>query len=167
MPCLKVHHMSNAIMTVNATKISLPSGMGMEEKTDARGRSRGLALSFIGEKSASQLKEEGKKLGLKGDKLKMFVNKSLNGDKDAAWLRHDALLSAMRSSGVVPVVMATNKAGNVFKSEYRLVEDTKDKEAVAAAEERAKSAESKLEALKKALLAKGCSEEEIQATLGL
>jgi hypothetical protein len=35
------------------------------------------------------------------------------------------------------------------------------------AEERAKSAESKLEALKKALLAKGCSEDEIQATLGV
>ena len=109
-----------AKITAIAT-IPVPDGSGCELRRNSRGKTIGTRLSFIGEKSASTLRAEGKASGLKGKKLDAFVNASLTGDvAAAAWVRHDAILSGMRSAGAIPVQMDGNKAGTQFKTEYRI-----------------------------------------------
>ncbi len=113
---------ANAIATIPQSTIAVPEGAGCEVRRNARGKEIGTRLSFIGAKSASALRQEGKASGLKGKKLDAFVNASLTGDVTAAaWVRHDALLSGMRSAGAVPVQMDGNKAGTQFKTEYRII----------------------------------------------
>ena len=109
-------------LATTSSAIALPEGAGMEERRNRNGKAIGCRLSFIGEKSASQLRLEGKTRGLKGKKLDAYVNASLTGDvASAAWIRHDAILSGMRSAGAIPVHMDANNAGTQFKTEYKIV----------------------------------------------
>lgn len=106
-------------MNSNLSVSNVP-GLSMSVRRNANGRSLGHRVSFIGDKSASALKAEGKASGLKGAELKEYVNASLRGDSAAAaWVRHDAMASAMRSSGFVPEGGDLNKKGDVFKATYR------------------------------------------------
>lgn len=106
-------------LATTGTAIAIPVGSGIELCRNKNGKVIGSRLSFIGEKSAKELKEEGKKAGLEGKKLKEYVNATLRGSSDAAWIRHDAVMSGMRNAGAVPAELKGNKAGDVFKAEYR------------------------------------------------
>ncbi len=109
------------ITTIATTgnSIAVPAGAGLEVVRNKNGKMTGTRLSFIGAKSAKELKEEGKAAGLEGKKLKEYVNAALRGASDAAWIRHDAIVSGMRNAGAVPADLKGNNAGDVFKVEYR------------------------------------------------
>jgi len=120
-------------LTVNANAIALPEGSGMEARTNKNAKVIGARMSFIGAKSASQIRFEGKASGLKGKKLDAYVNAALTGDvAAAAWVRHDAIMSGVRSAGAIPLHLDVNAAGTVLKSEYRLTPVDAKADAVAA-----------------------------------
>ena len=99
-------------------------GMNITDRTSKYGKVIGARLTFTGKQSASDLRAEAKKAGLKGKALDAYVNKALCGDiAAAAWVRHDAVMSGLRSAGVVPTDLLPNKAGTKFKAEYVMVED--------------------------------------------
>ena len=113
-------------IAVGTSRIELPMGMTIADRTSKYGKVLGTRLTFTGTKSAADLRAEGKKSGLKGKSLDTYVNKSLRGDvAAAAWVRHDAVMSGLRSAGVVPTDLCPNKAGTKFKAEYVMVEEAK------------------------------------------
>lgn len=119
---------ATAAIAVGSSRIELPSGMVLSDRTSKTGKVLGSRLTFTGVKSASDLRAEGKAAGMKGKALDEYVNKSLRGDvATAAWVRHDAIMSGLRSAGVVPTELLPNKAGNKFKAEYIMAEDSSAK----------------------------------------
>ena len=148
-------------LVLAGTSISIP-GLAIADRENKRGKSLGLEVGFAGNKSASQLKEEGKALGLKGAELREHVAASLRGDEaTAAWVRHDAMSSAMRSNGFVPVGARSDKKGDVWKFEFR--NPGKAPEAKKAELDQARIEER--EKMKGALLAAGVPAESIDAAL--
>jgi hypothetical protein len=113
-----------AAIAVGTSRVELPTGMMLSDRLSKSGKVLGSRLTFTGMKSAADLRAEGRRSGLKGKSLDAYVNKSLRGDvAAAAWVRHDAVMSGLRSAGVVPTDMCPNKAGTKFKTEYVMAED--------------------------------------------
>lgn len=113
-----------AAIAVGTSRIELPMGMTIADRTTKSGKVMGTRLVFTGAKSAADLRAEGKASGMKGKALDAYVNKSLRGDvAAAAWVRHDAVMSGLRSAGVVPTDLLPNKAGTKFKAEYVMADD--------------------------------------------
>lgn len=123
-----------ATIAIGSSLVPLPDGMGLADRVNAKNVTLGSRLVFIGTKDAKTLRADGKAAGLKGKNLDEYVNKNLRGDLGAAaWLRHDAIMSGLRSAGAVPTHLDTNKAGNKFKAEYTIAPDDSAKVAAEAA----------------------------------
>lgn len=73
-------------------------------KSNKTGKAMYERFCFAGKQSASSLRQQGKDQGLKGKELTAYVNSLLTGDAaTAAWIQHEAFVSAVRSKGGVPV----------------------------------------------------------------
>lgn len=156
---LELHFTYMNSLIVSGSKITLAEGTRLTVRTNKRGKELGVSMVFTGEKSASELKEEGEAAGLKGAALREYVDKSLRGDvAAAAWTRHGVAMEALRASGAVPTGMEGNKKGDTFKATYVVTSVSKEVEMdQVRLEERAK--------MEAALKAAGVDSAAIQAAL--
>lgn len=75
------------------------------------GKSLGQRLAFAGSKTATELKADFRKAGLKGKELVKKVNACLSGEADSRWVRHEAAVSSLRSAGYIPDYVDAKKSG--------------------------------------------------------
>ncbi len=149
-------------LCVSGQALTLAEGTGMALRVNKAGKELGVRLSFVGSKSATELKEEGKGKGLKGAKLREYVDASLRGDAStAAWTRHGVAMEQLRKAGAVPVELDGNKAGTEFKAKF--VVPSVDPKAEADKIEAAKAEVS--EKALAALIAAGLTVEQAKAAL--
>jgi hypothetical protein len=94
--------MQNKLMSVSVGQnpVTLEMATSLELRSSS-GRIVGTRLVYS-DKSAKELREAGKRAGLKGKALQEHVNNVLNGSRDTRWAMHDLAMRKMERDGYVP-----------------------------------------------------------------
>lgn len=127
----------------------------MQKRESKAGKDIGTRITFIGTESLSEIRLNGKQLGLKGKKLTAYVEAAYRGDNaTAAWVRHGVALEAVRKAGAAPIELDTNKAGDAFTFRFRVPgDDTAAEEAAEKLREEAAAKDATIVALQARLAA--------------
>jgi hypothetical protein len=139
---------------IGGNVIELAEGTGMALRHNKKGKEIGSVLIFNGSKTLSELRAEGQTMGLKGAKLRLYVEASYAGDvASAAWTRHAVALEAVRKAGAVPIDCKPNAKGDSYTFQFKVATESAKAEAQAAKDAAAAEAMAKVMAQNEALLA--------------
>jgi hypothetical protein len=100
-------------------------GIKVIARKSASGANLGQRLAFIDKGTPSQMREEFKRAGMKGNALSKAVREAVKNGKDIAWVRFQALTQMAQSGGFVPVQSDLNKGGDKIKMELVLPKEPK------------------------------------------